>query len=192
MDLSLFERIIMLLKMPFSSFLMIEIFLVFVILYIFLIYNLKRNNKKVKFTLAALVIFFFFLLVFYYFDDMVVVFIETVKPILRCFYFPNIIFYNLFAIINVSILIYTMFRTKGTKLHKIITYTFTMIHLFLYTLFISLALTNNIGLVNQASIYKIDEMFVVVLASQSVFLLLIIYELIYHFCYIRKGKLKNK
>ena len=192
MDLNLFERIVTFIQMPFQSFLSIELLLIFVILYIFLIYNLKRKNKKVKYALAGLLIFFFFLLVFYYFDDMMTVFSETIKPFFRAFYFPNIIFYNLVALISLVILIYTMFKENTSKLNKIFTYTFTLLHLFLYTLFVSMAITNNISLVNQASIYRHDEMFVIVFFSQTVFLLLVLYKVIFHFCYVKREKLKNK
>ena len=192
MDLNLFERIVTFIQMPFQSFLSIELLLIFVILYIFLIYNLKRKNKKVKYAITALSIFFFFLLVFYYFDDMMTVFSETIKPFFRAFYFPNIIFYNLVALISLVILIYTMFKENTSKLNKIITYTFTLLHLFLYTLFVSMAITNNISLVNQVSIYRHDEMFVIVFFSQTVFLLLVLYKVIFHFCYVKREKLKNK
>lgn len=192
MDLSIIEQIMTFITLPFQSFLTIEIILIFIILYIFLLYNEKRQSKKVKVTLTALIIFFFSLLVFYFSDDIINVLSEIIKTIMRCFYFPNIVFYILTVIISLIILIYTVLKEKITKLNKIITYTFTIIHLFLFTNFISLAITNNLSLIDSANIYQHDQMFVIVLFSQIIFILLIIYKLIYHFCYIRHEKLKNK
>lgn len=192
MDLSIIEQIMTFITLPFQSFLTIEILLIFIILYIFLLYNEKRQSKKVKVTLTALIIFFFSLLVFYFSDDIIDVLSEIIKTIMRCFYFPNIVFYILTVIISLIILIYTVLKEKITKLNKIITYTFTIIHLFLFTNFISLAITNNLSLIDSANIYQHDQMFVIVLFSQIIFILLIIYKLIYHFCYIRHEKLKNK
>ena len=192
MDLSIIEQIMTFITLPFQSFLTIEILLIFIILYIFLLYNEKRQSKKVKVTLTALIIFFFSLLVFYFSDDIIDVLSEIIKTIMRCFYFPNIVFYTLTVIISLIILIYTVLKEKITKLNKIITYTFTIIHLFLFTNFISLAITNNLSLIDNANIYQHDQMFVIVLFSQIIFILLIIYKLIYHFCYIRHEKLKNK
>lgn len=192
MDLSIIEQIMTFITLPFQSFLTIEILLIFIILYIFLLYNEKRQSKKVKVTLTALIIFFFSLLVFYFSDDIINVLSEIIKTIMRCFYFPNIVFYILTVIISLIILIYTVLKEKITKLNKIITYTFTIIHLFLFTNFISLAITNNLSLIDSANIYQHDQMFVIVLFSQIIFILLIIYKLIYHFCYIRHEKLKNK
>ena len=192
MDLSIIEQIMTFITLPFQSFLTIEILLIFIILYIFLLYNEKRQSKKVKITLTALIIFFFSLLVFYFSDDIINVLSEIIKTIMRCFYFPNIVFYILTVIISLIILIYTVLKEKITKLNKIITYTFTIIHLFLFTNFISLAITNNLSLIDSANIYQHDQMFVIVLFSQIIFILLIIYKLIYHFCYIRHEKLKNK
>lgn len=192
MDLSIIEQIMTFITLPFQSFLTIEILLIFIILYIFVLYNEKRQSKKVKVTLTALIIFFFSLLVFYFSDDIINVLSEIIKTIMRCFYFPNIVFYILTVIISLIILIYTVLKEKITKLNKIITYTFTIIHLFLFTNFISLAITNNLSLIDNANIYQHDQMFVIVLFSQIIFILLIIYKLIYHFCYIRHEKLKNK
>ena len=191
MDLSFIDKLLTFLKLPFESFLNIEIFLIFIILYIFLLYNEKRRNKKVKLTLISLIIFFFACLVFYFQEDIISVLSEIIKTIMRCFYFPNIVFYILTAIISLIILIYTNLKSNLTKLNKIITCTFTIIHLFLFTNFISLAITNNTSLTNTANIYQHDNMFVIVLFSQIIFILLIIYKLIYHFCYIRHSKLKN-
>lgn len=192
MDLSIIEQIMTFITLPFQSFLTIEILLIFIILYIFVLYNEKRQSKKVKVTLTALIIFFFSLLVFYFSDDIIDVLSEIIKTIMRCFYFPNIVFYILTVIITLIILIYTVLKEKITKLNKIITYTFTIIHLFLFINFISLAITNNLSLIDSANIYQHDQMFVIVLFSQIIFILLIIYKLIYHFCYIRHEKLKNK
>ena len=191
MDLSIIEQLITFIALPFQSFLTIEILLIFLIILIFLIYNEKRQSKKVKYSLISLIIFFFSLLVFYFQEDIVTVLSEIIKTIMRCFYFPNILFYILTTITSLIILIYTILKSNLTKLNKIITYSITLIHLFLFTNFISLAITNNTSLTDTANIYQHDDMFVIVLFSQIIFILLIIYKVIYQFCYIKYRKLKN-
>lgn len=191
MDLSILEQLMTFITLPFQSFLTIEILLIFIILLIFLLYNEKRNSKKVKIVFTALIIFFFSLLVFYFSEDIITVLSEIIKTLMRCFYFPNIIFYILTAVISLILLIYTSLKNNLTKLNKIITYIFTIIHLYLFTNFISLAISNNLSLTDTANIYQHDNMFVIVLFSQIIFILLIIYKVIYHFCYIKYRKLKN-
>ena len=191
MDLSIIEKLITFITLPFQSFLTIEILLIFLLILMFLIYNEKRQNKKVKYAITALIIFFFSLLAFYFSEDIVTVLSEIVKTIMRCFYFPNIVFYILTAVISLVILIYTILKNNLTKLNKIITYVLTLIHLYLFTNFISLAITNNTSLTNTANIYQHDNMFIIVLFSQIIFIILILYKVIYHFCYIRHSKLKN-
>ena len=191
MDLSIIEKLITFITLPFQSFLTIEILLIFLLIIIFLIYNEKRQNKKVKYAITALIIFFFSLLAFYFSEDIVTVLSEIVKTIMRCFYFPNIVFYILTAVISLVILIYTILKNNLTKLNKIITYVLTIIHLYLLTNFISLAIINNTSLTNTANIYQHDNMFIIVLFSQIIFIILILYKVIYHFCYIRHSKLKN-
>ena len=191
MDLSIIEKLITFITLPFQSFLTIEILLIFLLILMFLIYNEKRQNKKVKYAITALIIFFFSLLAFYFSEDIVTVLSEIVKTIMRCFYFPNIVFYILTAVISLVILIYTILKNNLTKLNKIITYVLTIIHLYLFTNFISLAIINNTSLTNTANIYQHDNMFIIVLFSQIIFIILILYKVIYHFCYIRHSKLKN-
>ena len=191
MDLSIIEKLITFITLPFQSFLTIEILLIFLLILMFLIYNEKRQNKKVKYAITALIIFFFSLLAFYFSEDIVTVLSEIVKTIMRCFYFPNIVFYILTAVISLVILIYTILKNNLTKLNKIITYVLNLIHLYLFTNFISLAITNNTSLTNTANIYQHNNMFVIVLFSQIIFIMLILYKVIYHFCYIRHSKLKN-
>ncbi len=191
MDLSIIEQLITFIALPFQSFLTIEILLIFLIILIFLIYNEKRQSKKVKYSLISLIIFFFSLLVFYFQEDIVTVLSEIIKTIMRCFYFPNILFYILTTITSLIILIYTILKSNLTKLNKIITYSITLIHLFLFTNFISLAITNNISLTDTANIYQHDNMFIIVLFSQIIFIILILYKLIYHFCHIRHSKLEK-
>lgn len=191
MDLSIIEKLITFITLPFQSFLTIEILLIFLLILMFLIYNEKRQNKKVKYAITALIIFFFSLLAFYFSEDIVTVLSEIVKTIMRCFYFPNIVFYILTAVISLVILIYTILKNNLTKLNKIITYVLTIIHLYLLTNFISLAIINNTSLTNTANIYQHDNMFIIVLFSQIIFIILILYKVIYHFCYIRHSKLKN-
>ena len=191
MDLSIIEKLITFITLPFQSFLTIEILLIFLLILIFLIYNEKRKNKKVKYAITAILIFFFSLLAFYFSEDIVTVLSEIVKTIMRCFYFPNIVFYILTTVISLVILIYTILKKNLTKLNKIITYVLTLIHLYLFTNFISLAITNNTSLTNTANIYQHDNMFIIVLFSQIIFIILILYKVIYHFCYIRHSKLKN-
>ena len=191
MDLSILEKLLTFITIPFQSFLTIEILLIFILIFIFLIYNEKRHNKKVKIFLTTLIIFFILLLVFYFSEDISIVLSEIIKPLIRSFYFPNIIFYFLTVIISLTILVYTIFKEKIAKLNKIITYILTLLHLFLFTNFISLAITNNISLTDTANIYQHDNMFVIVLFSQIIFIPLIIYKVIYQFCYIKYRKLKN-
>ncbi len=192
MDLSFIDKFLTTIKLPFQSFLSIEIFLIFILIFIFLIYNEKRKNRKVKISLIGLIIFFTCLLIFYFSNDILTVLTEIVRNIMRCFYFPNIIFYLITVIISLILLIYHIINTKITKKNKITTYALTLIHLLLFTYYISFAITNNIDLTDTANIYENNEMYVITLSSQIIFIILIIYKLTYHFCYIRREKLKNK
>ena len=102
---------------------------------IFVVYNEKRQNKKVKYIFTGLIIFFICLLSFYFSEDMLLVLTEIIKTIMRCFYFPNIIFYILSVIISLIILIYHIINNNLSLKNKLITYILTFTHLLLFTYF---------------------------------------------------------
>ncbi len=191
MDLNFFDRLITLIKLPFSSFLTIELLIIFIILYIFCLYNEKRKNKIVKYGFLGLIIFFFSFTFFYFSKDILNVLEEIIKTLMTIFYFPNIIFYILTVLITLGILIYNIFTVKTTKLNKIIIYTLTFLHQFLFVNFLVLAISNNISLIDTANIYQRNDMFIITYFSQIIFIIIILYKLIYHFCYIKKDKLKK-
>lgn len=191
MDLNFFDRLITLIKLPFSSFLTIELLIIFIILYIFCLYNEKRKNKIVKYGFLGLIIFFFSFTFFYFSKDILNVLEEIIKILMTIFYFPNIIFYILTVLITLGILIYNIFTVKTTKLNKIIIYTLTFLHQFLFVNFLVLAISNNISLIDTANIYQRNDMFIITYFSQIIFIIIILYKLIYHFCYIKKDKLKK-
>ena len=191
MNLNFLEKLGKILTLPFSSFLMIEIFIIFIILYIFFLYNIKRNSIKVKYILSALIIFFFSFLVFYFKDDFFFVIRSIFKILIKLFYFFYLIFYIFSVIISLIILIVTIFKNNKNKFNSVVTYSLSLIHLFLFTNFIAISISDNVSLLTEASIYNNDMLLVIVFFSQIVFIVLIIYKLIYHFGYTKVFKLKN-
>ncbi len=186
MDLSLVDKMMMLVQTIFSSFLTIELFLLFLTIYLFLLMNRKVKNKVVSFGISGLLLFIVCLCVFFYQNDIYKVLSIILKEIMRCFYFPNIIFYLCSVVISLICLCLTIFG-KPLK-NKIIDYTILIMHLLLFTIFISVAYTNQVSLMDTASIYQHNELFVLMQASQILFILYFLYRL---FLIVFRAKLKK-
>ena len=170
MDLSLIDKLILFIKLNFSSFLVIEEFIIFLLILIFLLYNEKVQNKIVKIALSFFLLFILSLFVFLYQKDVLEVITEIGKIILKTFYFPNLAFYVFTIFCSFCFLLYKMFQKNGLKWDKIISYIVLSFHIYLFVVFISEGLTKQLSFVTPAKIYKYDNLFVIVQASQILFL----------------------
>ena len=190
MDLSIWDKFLILIKNSFSSFLLVEEFILFVIILFFLLFNEKFRNKKVSVCLSLLLIYIFSIFVFVYKEDVLIVLTEIGKLILNCFYFPNIIFYIFTVMLSLIILLYTIFATKLNKKLKIISYIFSLLHLYLFGQFITVANDSGISITTTPQIYQNNTLFSIVQASQIIFILHIIYFIV-RFFILRKRNLKK-
>ena len=190
MDLSIVDKISTFFRLNVSSFMVIEEFLIFLILLIFLIYNEKVKNKFVKYAVSALLLFIFSLFVFFYKTDVSYILTEIGKIILNTFYFPNLVFYVFTVFCSLLILIITIFKTTIPKWQKIVSYVIHILHLYLFIVFISYGLDHKLSFTMPSQIYKYDDLFVIVQASQILFIIFIIY---YTFIFFyRRLKLKKE
>ncbi len=191
MELGWLEKLIMLFKTSFSSFLMIELLLLFVCIGLFLIFNEKIQNRLVKIAISALTFFIFLVFIFLYQADFIFALKEIFKELLTCFYFPNVIFYVLTVMISLSCFVATIFSKKLPKYEKFFSYLFLILHLYLFTVFISRAYQLQVSFTSSAKIYQHDELFVLIQASQLVFMIFIIIKLILFLFKRTRQKLKK-
>ena len=191
MDLNIIDKITLFFKLNFNSFLAIEELLIFIIILIFLLINLKYKNNKVKIFIPFLLLFIVSLAIFLYGSSILYVLEEIVKGIIYAIYFPNIIFYIITVIISFSLMIYTILSNKLTNKEKIINYLLCGIHLYLFILFITNCLELNVSLVRPSKIYKHDELYVLVQSCQLVFVVNVIYQGVKQLVRKLKNKSKN-
>lgn len=178
MELSIIDKIFTFLQTIFSSFLTIELLIVFVVIYLFLHFNHKINNKKIKFLICGLILFIVCICFFLFQQDIGYVFSSIVKVIMQCFYFPNIIFYFATVLLSFICLCWTVFASYP-KNRKIIQYILLLTHLYLFTVFATICYQEELSLINTANIYQYDSLFVIGQVSQCIFILFWIYQLSY-------------
>lgn len=188
MDLNIIDKITLFFNLSTNSFLAIEELLTFIIILIFLVVNLKYKNRKVKIFIPFLLLFIISLAIFLYGSNILYVLEKIIKGVIYSLYFPNIVFYIITVIISFILMIYTILSNKLSNKAKTINYLLLLTHLYLFILFITNCLELNVSLIKPSKIYKYDQLYVLIQASQLIFILNIIYQSVKYTI----GKLKNE
>ena len=188
MDLNIIDKITLFFNLSTNSFLAIEDLLTFIIILIFLLVNLKYKNRKVKIFIPFLLLFIISLAIFLYGSNILYVLEKIIKGVIYSLYFPNIVFYIITVIISFILMIYTILSNKLSNKAKTINYLLLLTHLYLFILFITNCLELNVSLIKPSKIYKYDQLYVLIQASQLIFILNIIYQSVKYTI----GKLKNE
>ena len=174
MDLNIIDKITLFFNLSTNSFLAIEELLTFIIILIFLLVNLKYKNRKVKIFIPFLLLFIISLAIFLYGSNILYVLEKIIKGVIYSLYFPNIVFYIITVIISFILMIYTILSNKLSNKAKTINYLLLLTHLYLFILFITNCLELNVSLIKPSKIYKYDQLYVLIQASQLIFILNII------------------
>lgn len=188
MNLSLFQKMGMVFKYIFSSFLSVEMFVLSLLLFIILIVNLKRNNKIIQ--LAAIGVYMGFVIgIFISYTTYVKTCIDSfVKLFMNYVYFPSTVVY-FFIIIFVSIMVLrTLFSKNLTTFKKIFNYFFFSVLYFFFMSFIALATYDGVDLLDTPALYENDLILSLVQLSNFI---LVIWILFTSFYWLYKY-LKNK
>ncbi len=183
MDLSIIDKILLIFKYFFSSFLGIEILLIGVLLLVFLILNIKRNVLIVKISIPIILIIIM-LFISGGFHNYVMESIDAcIKFIMNYYYFPSMALYYILSLIVVIVLIVTLLNDKIDIIKKYINYIFLSLFFILFLGVISYIINNNIELVLDYSIYENDLVLSFIQISNFIFF---IWLLITCFWYLYK------
>lgn len=180
MNLSLIDKIGTIFKYIFSSFLSIEMFILSLLLFIILVYNLKRKNTFVQ--MIAIGIYIGFIIgIFISYTTYVKTCIDSfIKGIMNYIYFPSpIVYFFIIIFVTVMILI-TLFSKKLTMFKKVINYLFFSMLYFLFMAFIALGASNGVDLAETSVLYQNDTILSIVQISNFILLIWLIFTGFYH------------
>ena len=180
MNLSLLEKLGIIFKYIFSSFLSIEMFVLSLLLFIILIVNLKKDNELVQMIAIGIYIGFIIGILISYSTYVKTCVNSFVKAIMNYVYFPSTIVY-LFLILFVTVMIlYTLFSKQLTIFKKIINYAFFSILYFFFMAFIALAAYDSVDLVDVAILYQNETILSLVQISNLILLIWALFTGFYH------------
>lgn len=183
MTLSLIEKIGIIFKYTFSSFLSIEMLILTLLLFCVLIYNLKRKNQLVQMLSLGVYLGFVIGIIISYGAYVQTSVNSFVKAILNYIYFPSTVVYFFILVFVTIMILYTLFSKKITDLKKIINYLFFSIIYFFFMSFMALSAYDGVDLMDITNLYKNDTILSLVQISNF---LLVVWLLFTGFYYLYK------
>ena len=188
MELNLIEKLGLVFKFIFSSFLSLEMLIISILLLIILIVNLKQQNKTFQFIALAIYLGFVLGIMISYTSYVKTCINSFVKAILNYFYFPSTIVY-FFIIIFVTIMIlYSIFSNKMTNFKKIFNFICFSIIYFFFMSFISLAAYDGVDIANVSLLYQNNVILSLVQISNLILFIWGLFTVFYHlFLYYKKN-----
>lgn len=153
-DLTLIQKLKLVFKYFFSSFMSIELLIIVLCIFLFLFFNLKRNKTVVNIFIPIIILLFIAFMAMGFHEYTVSAVEEIIKLIMHYYYFPSMSFYFVIIIFTTIYLIKTVYSEKVSKKFKIFNYIFSFILFSFFVGLFSYVISNGIGLSTDYSIYK--------------------------------------
>lgn len=192
MNLSIFEKISIIFKYVFSSFLGIGLFIICSLLLAILLVNIKRNNNIYKILLSILFLFSFIILILSVHLYACQCIKMLISYIMKYIYFPSTIVYFFIMLFVIIVLLYTIISSKLSLFKKVFNFIFMLLTIFLYLIFMSLVLSNSIDLLDKTTLYSNDIILATIQVSNFILFFWIVYTIFYYLFKYYKNKFDNK
>lgn len=188
MNLSLIDKLVVIARYLFSSFLSIELFVISLLLFFVLFVNLKKDNRIVQ--IISLSIYLGFVVgVFITYTSYVRTSIDSfVKGIMHYIYFPSTIVYFFIMVFVTIMVVYTLFSKKLSFFKKVVNYAFFSILFFFFMSFLSLAAIDNVDLIHVTKLYENDTILSLVQVSNFLLVIWIIFTFFYYLYHFYQKK----
>lgn len=184
MNLSIFEKLFLVIKNIFSSFLGIELFILCSLLSIILILNINKKNKVINYSIVVFFILFLLILIINNFEYAIYCLDKVLKVVLNYIYFPSPVVYFYLETLVIGLLIFTMFSKKISKFKKIFNYICFNIYNLLFFLFISIVFYGKIDLLGIGDLYSNNSILSIVWLGNFIFVGWFLFTIFYKlYCY---------
>lgn len=191
MFLSLIEKIGLVIKNAFSSFMGIEMFLIILLLFLYLVLNIKKNNKIVLWSFVIGFIVFMTVIVVMNFDYATYSIDYLLKAIMKYIYFPSTVVYFLIVVLSLVFILISNF-SKMPYYKRVLDISFFSIIYFLFFNFIAAIDEYKLDLADKVSLYSNNLVLSIVQISNLVFVIWIIVILFYKLYNYFKNKYDEK
>lgn len=192
MEMTIIDKLGIIFKYIFSSFLGIELLLLSLLLFIFTLLNIKKNNKWVKIVSIILCLSFLIGLIIAFHSYALYCIDSFIKWLLSYIYFPSMIMYFFTMILVTIAIIHTAISRKMSKSKKVINSIVLSIMYLSFMCVAAIAITENLDLSLASNLYKNETLLSFIQVSNLVFFFWIEYTLLYYFYKFLEYKLDKK
>ena len=181
MEMNILDKINLIIKYATSSFMGIELLVLSILLFLFTVLNIKKNNKKVKIMSTVLCLSFLIGIVVAYRSYAVDSFDGFIKSVLSYLYFPSmVVYFFIMVFVNIDIII-TIFSKRMPTVKKIVNSFILSLLYFFFMAVVSLAVSNKLDLSSTVSLYTNDTILSFIQVSNIIFFFWCEYTLLYYF-----------
>ena len=180
MELSLFDKMKIIVELLFSSFMFIELFLLFLLLFLLVVVNTKAKTKTLPVFLTVIFIVSILGFIIYHFSYVSMCVDTLIMKIMDYYYFPSTVVFFFLFVFAVLIFIYTLFSKKLLLWKKIFNYGIMAIIFLLFSMFVGSATVNHIDLADTISLYQNNQILSIVQFSNLIFLCWVVITFFYH------------
>lgn len=192
MELTIFDKLAYIFKYITSSFLGIEIFILSILLFLFTVLNIKKDNKIVKISSSILCLGFLIGIVISYHNYALYCIDSFIKLFLSYLYFPSMVTYFFMMIMTTIALIITIFSSRMSKSKRIINSVALSALYLSFMCVAALAITNNLDLSVAKELYQNDTLLSFIQISNLIFSFWVEYTLLYYLYKFLEYKLDKK
>ena len=188
MNLSLIEKFSVVFKYLFSSFLSIEMFILTLLLFAILVFNLKNDNRIVQMVTVGTYIGFIIGIIVSYTTYVKTCLDSFVKAVMNYIYFPSTIAYFFIILFVTVMMIYSLYNRKLSKFKKIINFLIFSIMYFFFMSFIALATYDMVDLMDTSMLYENEVILSLVQISNLLLVIWLLFTGFYHLYLFFKKK----
>lgn len=188
MELGFLEKMKIIFKLLFSSFMSIEILIFFLLLFLLLIFNLKIKNKIVPIALSVVCISLMLSFMIGFSSYTITCVDSFIMKVMDYYYFPSTVVFFFICLFMIGVFIYTLFSKKLNTLKKVINYLCSIVVFLFFSLFTCIAIVNKLDLADQIALYENKQIITVVQVSNLVVLFWIIVTVFYYLYLFFKKK----
>lgn len=192
METTVFDKLILIFKYITSSFMGIELLLLSLLLFLFTVINIRKNNKIVKIVSVILCLAFLLGLIIAYHSYAIYCIDSFITFILSYIYFPSMIMYFFIMLLVTIAIIYTICSKKMIRSKKIINSIVLSIMYLCFMCVAAIALSNKLDLSVTTQLYQNDTLLSFIQISNLIFFFWVEYTLLYYFYKFLEYKLDKK
>lgn len=179
MAVSFMEKIDLVFRNTFSSFLGIETLAIALLLFLFLILNISRKSKVVKVGIFLIIIGFLFGVAYLNRSYTIYSIDYLIKVVMNYIYFPSTLVYFIIIVLSAIFIISSNFSKKMPPLKKWLDAIFFSIIYFLFFNFIIVIFNNKLDLTDKVGLYADKTVLSIIQLSNLFFVVWLIVLLFY-------------